>query len=79
MTDNEQETKVIARVRNNQGFRSSGRTNDDEKPVSRYTFFIVGLVSLFAGGWAVTCLIKAATDVGPLSLLQQLTSALLGR
>ena len=80
MTENDQKTRAIAKPRHSQRFRSSGKANDEGKPAaSRYTFFIIGLVSLFAGSWAVTCLVKAATNVGPLSLLQQLSSALIGR
>jgi len=56
MNDNDQATQAIARQKGSQRFSSSRRTNDDEKSVSRYTFFTIGLISFFAGSWAIICL-----------------------
>ena len=79
MEENEKQAKAIAKRRDIYGYRSSGKITEEERPASRYTFFILGLVSLIAGSWAVTCFVKAASENGPLDLVRKLTSALLGK
>ncbi|MBU0481379.1 MAG: hypothetical protein KKG47_09770 [Proteobacteria bacterium] len=79
MNENDQQAKAITRTKERFGFRSTGRIDQEEKPVSRYTLFVLGATAIFAGFWAITCFIAALSSNGPLDLFKKLTSALLGR
>ena len=78
MNENEAQAKAIAKTRKTQVFRSSGKTNERDESVSRYTLFLLAIVSLFAGGWAIICLFKAISIDGLMNTIKQLTSAVNG-
>lgn len=58
-----------------QGFREN---SGSEETTNQCTLFVVGAVVFFTGFWAVTCLISAVMKDGPVVMLKNLTTAVIG-
>lgn len=79
MNKDDRHPKVLARARQNNSFRVAKYKEDAGDALNRCTMFALYVAALSAGFWAIACLSKLMFKEGPLSLLQQLSSALLGK
>jgi hypothetical protein len=71
--------ETLTRVKRRNTFRAYGQTQESGEETSRYTMFIIGATSFFAGFWAISCLISAIFQAGPLSVVKQLAVAITGQ
>lgn len=77
MRENDKET-VQTRVKRRGSWQVSRDTSNNDETVNHLTMFVIGAAALFAGFWALACLANALFQDGPLSMLQQLASAIAG-
>lgn len=79
MKNNDRQPEVLARVRQGNTFRTAGNREGAGEILNRYTMFVLGIAAFFVGFWAISCLSKAMLTEGPLALLKQLATALMGK
>ena len=58
--------------------KATGSTNTAVDSVSRSSIITMGVASGLVGLWAVACLISAMVDSGPIELIKNWFSAVLG-
>jgi len=74
--DEKVQTKVRAIRRN--AYQVFHETSDRGETANQCTLFVVGAIVFFTGFWAVTCLISAVMNDGPVVMLKNLTTAVIG-
>ena len=78
MRDTDKET-ALTKVKKRSSWLASQENSEGNETVNRYTMLAIGAAIFLAGFWALTCLVNAFFQTGPLSLLGQLATAITGR
>ena len=78
MNNNDRQPEVLAKVKQGNSFHAAKDEENAGEMLNRYTMFIICIAAFTAGFWAIACLSKLMFEEGPLSLLKQLSVALMG-
>lgn len=78
MRDTDKQT-ALTKVKRRSSWLTSQEKSEGNEKVNQHTMLAIGAAAiLLAGFWALTCLANAFFQAGPLSLLSQLATAIIG-
>ncbi|MBU0485779.1 MAG: hypothetical protein KKB30_14850 [Proteobacteria bacterium] len=78
MNDHQSTATTATKVKTRKQTRFFATVNNGNEFVSKYSVSLIGVVAVLIGLWSISCLLGAASGKGPLALLTNWFSAVMG-